>query len=157
MNKGIKVVSEFRHFGAICHFRHAYGCQNRQKGSHGHKSENFARWKKFAHLCLYASLNCNIDVLWHIPVLGQETSLLAKATLLWISSLTQTWNLQVGDDYCKVLANYAKDEITFEAKNLITNYNIDVVCNAGFGIEANALLDPEGSMIKDQVYQGVHQ
>jgi len=46
------------------------------------------------------------------------------------------------------MESYAKDEVEFDAKDLMTSYTLDVIASAGLGIEANAFTDRDGILRK---------
>ena len=46
-------------------------------------------------------------------------------------------------EYLKPLANEGKE---INAKDMLTTYNLDVICSAGFGIEANSFADPDNKL-----------
>nr|APH81387.1 cytochrome P450 CYP3025B1 [Tigriopus kingsejongensis] len=49
---------------------------------------------------------------------------------------------KIGDDFVKHLEPLARSGEEFQAKDVMTNYTTDVIANCAFGIEANALKDP---------------
>ena len=44
------------------------------------------------------------------------------------------------------LKSFAKDGKEINAKEMLTTYNLDVICSAGFGIEAKSFANPDNRL-----------
>ena len=48
------------------------------------------------------------------------------------------------------LSDLSKRSTSFDAKEVFTSYTLDVIANAGLGVQANSFTDPN-SVIRDKV------
>ena len=46
------------------------------------------------------------------------------------------------------LQNIAKEGKDINCKDMLTMYNLDVICSTGFGIESKSFTDPENKMME---------
>lgn len=46
------------------------------------------------------------------------------------------------------LQSFAKEGKEINAKEMLTNYTLDVIWSTGFGIESKAFTDPESKMVE---------
>ena len=57
---------------------------------------------------------------------------------------------KVGNDFVNFLSDLAKRDESFNAKDVFTSYTLDVISNAGLGVQANSFTDPN-SVIREKV------
>ena len=60
-------------------------------------------------------------------------------------------NFQCADDLIEYLEKVEDEGKEIDAKELMTNYNLDVICTTGFGIKANCFSDSEDSKLIQMV------
>ena len=58
---------------------------------------------------------------------------------------------QCADDLMEYLEKVENEGKEIDAKELMTNYNLDVICTTGFGIKANCFSDSEDSKLIQMV------
>ncbi len=61
--------------------------------------------------------------------------------------------IQVGDEFVAYLKDISDRDESFNAKELMTSYTLDVISNAGLGVQANSFTDPN-SLIRQKVIMG---
>ena len=49
------------------------------------------------------------------------------------------------------LESFANDEKEIDAKELMTDYNLDVICRTGFGVEANSFTNVDDNLLTQMV------
>ena len=57
---------------------------------------------------------------------------------------------QVGDEFVDHLKEFSAKEKEFDAKEMMTSYTLDVISNAGLGVQANSFSDPD-NIIRQKV------
>jgi hypothetical protein len=65
-------------------------------------------------------------------------------------TLTTIFFSKVGDDFVTFLDDFSKRDASFDAKDVFTSYTLDVISNAGLGVQANSFTDPD-SLIRKKV------
>ena len=65
--------------------------------------------------------------------------------------LNWAWfTFQVGDEFVDHLKDFADKDKEFDAKEMMTSYTLDVISNAGLGVQADSFSDPN-SLIRQKV------
>ena len=59
---------------------------------------------------------------------------------------------QVGDEFVTYLDDFASRDAYFDAKEVFTSYTLDVIANAGLGVQAQSFTDPN-SIIRKKVIE----
>ena len=59
---------------------------------------------------------------------------------------------QVGDEFVAYLEDFASSDTKFDAKEMFTSFTLDVIANAGLGVQAHSFTDPN-SIIRNKVMQ----
>ena len=67
-----------------------------------------------------------------------------------IKKTVKFFPIQVGDEFVAYLKDISDRDESFNAKELMTSYTLDVISNAGLGVQANSFTDPN-SLIRQKV------